>query len=75
MYVVGNNGFCANLGRDFTKARQHLNLFGNVVVLQLDIKILAKHTLETLGMIERKVIVVGKQRLRNIARKAGGKAD
>ena len=73
--VVGDNGFSPDLGGNFTQPRQNLKLFGNVVVLQFDVEILAKHALETLGVIEREVVIVGEQRLRNIASKAGGEAD
>ncbi|MPM42836.1 hypothetical protein SDC9_89508 [bioreactor metagenome] len=52
-----------------------MQLFGNAVVLKLNIKVLAEHALQSFCVRKRVVVPPCKQRLRNIARKARRKAD
>ena len=58
MHVVGDHALRADFRRDLAKARQHLNLLRDAVVLQLDIEILAEHALQTICMTKREVVIV-----------------
>ena len=75
MDIVRGNGLYVQLPRQIGKPWQYLQLLRQAVVLQFNIKIVAKYALEPERKRTRIIIAAVQQRLRYAARKARGKAD
>ena len=74
MDIVRGNGLYVQLPRQICKLWQHLQLFRQAVVLQFNIKIIAKYAFEPERKRMRIIVAAVQQRLRYAARKARRKA-
>ena len=73
--VVGCDKLNVQLPRDLNQLRNYLLFFGDIVILDFDVKILPEHLFHFPRPFLCAVVIAVHQQLRHSSRKAGGKAD
>ena len=75
VHVVGRNQSDVRLARELHQKRQDLLLFGNAVILDLNVKVLAERFFHLQGKRLCLFVLARKKKARNTPRKAGREAD